>query len=483
MVDSQKVGKKAITGVLWTTLDRVGFMGLQFVVNLLLTRLLMPSEFGIIGMLTIFISVSQTLIDGGFGSALIQKKEPTQKDYSTIFYWSLIFSLTIYFILFAVAPLIARFYRLPIISPVLRVVGLSLIINGVISVQQTRLRKRFAFRTIAMTNIASYFLSGGIAVFLAFRGFGVWALVMNQILFGVFASLCFAILTRWHPSICFSKESFRELFSFGGYNLAANILQEICRNFQGLIIGRKFSDTQMGYYSQAVKLDQVSSYSIPQIIVQVMYPVFSSIQDDSKRMIEILSMNIRVISYLIFPLACILILVAEPLITGLYGDKWLPSVPYYQILCIGGMFVCLQNVNFYAVAARGYIRVLFNWSWYKWGFLLGAILVGMNFGMKGILWGMVISNLNIYIVQAFLVSKYVGLAVGRQLNLLLPVVLLVGTLSIIAWLLQTWLGIRVFIIAPFYIIAYFVFSYIFKFTALKETVFLMNKLFHKRSGE
>lgn len=477
---SDSVGKKATVGAVWASIDRVGYMALQFIVNMVLARLLLPSEFGVIGMLAIFLTVSQVLIDGGFSSALIQKKEPTQTDYTTIFYWNIFLSVVLYLLLFFTAPLIADFYRLPVISPVLRVIGVTLVISGITSIQQTRLRKQLAFKTIAITNIISYFLSGCCAIFLAFRDYGVWSLVFNQILFGVLTAFFFGILTRWHPSLCFSRKSMRELFSFGGYMLAANVLQEACKNFQGLIIGKRFSDAQMGYFSQAYKLDQVSSYSIPQIIVQVMYPVYSSIQDDSRKMREILSMNIRVISYLIFPLACILILVAEPLITGLYGEKWLPSVPYYQILCVGGMFVCLQNINFYAVAARGYSRVLFHWSWYKWGFLLVAILVGMYFGMNGILWGIVLSNANIYIVNAALVNKYVGLSMFCQFRLLLPILLLVGFLTFGIYIISDIIGVNILFLVPVYIILYIVMTYLFRMQAFHDTMVLLNKIRNRK---
>ena len=260
-------------------------------------------------MLTIFMAVSQVLIDGGFGSALIQKKNPTQTDYTTIFYWNISLSVIIYLILYISSPWIAAFYNLPILQSVLRVIGITLIINGAVAIQQTRLRKMLAFRTIAITNLSAYVISGGISIYMAFNGGGVWSLVWNQLIYGMLMVIIFAIITRWHPSFCFSHRSMKELFGFGGYILAANILQEACKNFQGLIIGKKFSDTQMGYYSQAYKLDNITSYSIPQVIVQVMYPVYSSIQDDSRRLIEILSMNIRVISYLIFPLFGLLILV------------------------------------------------------------------------------------------------------------------------------------------------------------------------------
>ena len=300
MTASESIGHKAASGAVWAAADRLGTMGIQFIVNLILARLLLPEDFGIIGMIAIFISVSQTLVDGGFTSALIQKKEPTQTDYSTIFYWNTGLSVTLYAILYFCAPLIANFYRNPLLGPVVRVIGLSLIINAVSAILLTRLRKSLSFRTIAATNIIAYVFSGIIAITLAYSGWGVWSLVVMQLASGIFIAAILTIITRWLPSLSFSKDSFKTLLSFGGYILAANLLQATCQNIQGMIIGRIFSATQTGLYSQAYKLDQVTSYSMPQIIVQVMYPVYSSIQDDKQRLISILSMNLRVISFIIF---------------------------------------------------------------------------------------------------------------------------------------------------------------------------------------
>lgn len=429
---NESIGKKAVKGSIWAALDKFGTLGIQFVVNLILARILLPVDFGAIGMIAIFIAVSTTLIEGGFGSALIQKKEPSQTDYSTIFFWNLAISTSLYVILFVCSPLIADFFDMPVLNGVLRVLGVTLILTAISTIQTNRLQKQLQFTTIAATNILSFTIAGAGAVIMAFWGFGVWSLVALQLLQGFLRVTILLILTRWLPSLTFSYSSLSQLFGFGGYLLIANILQEICKNVQGIIIGKRFSAAQMGYFSQAYKLDNITSYSIPQIIVQVMFPVYSSIQDDNIRLVELLAMNVRVIAYLVFPILGALILIADPIILFLYGEKWLPAAPYFQILCVGGMFISLQNVNFYAVAAKGRSRILFLVSFYKWGMLLVLLLVGMMFGMKGLMWSMVVSNLNIYLVNAFLVSRYVGLRLVRQLKILFPIILLsIGCLSLV----------------------------------------------------
>jgi Membrane protein involved in the export of O-antigen and teichoic acid len=475
---AESLGHKATTGAIWASIDRFGIMVLQFVVNLILARLLLPQDFGAVGMLAIFIAVSQVLIDGGFGSALIQKKEPTQTDYSTILFWNIGFSSVLYLILFICAPVISEFFSMPILSDVLRVMGLSLIINSVFGIQKNRLQKQLAFKLIAIMELSSYVIGAVVAITLAYYGFGVWSLVAMQIVSGLTSVLTLWLITHWLPSICFSLASMKELFGFGGFILAAGLLQEICKNLQGIIIGRKFSATEMGYFSQAYKLDQIACYSIPQVIVQVMYPVYSSIQDDKQRLIEILSMNIRVISFLIFPILSMLILIGEPLIQFLYGEKWLPSVPYFQVLCVGGFFICLQNVNFYAVAAVGKSKQLFFWSFYKWGFLILALLVGMVFGMYGILWGMVLSNFNIYAVNAYLAARNVGMKLRLQTKCLLPITIATTIAFAIGYACLFYVG--SFIMGAIAFLAVYIsICFLFHYKAMKESLLLIERLIHR----
>lgn len=418
---SESLGQKALKGTIWASIDRFSTIGIQFVVNLVLARLLMPADFGAIGMLTIFISVSQTIIDGGFVSALIQKKEPTQTDFSTIFFWNISVAIFLYIILCVSAPIIAQFYHMEILCDILRILGITIIIFSINAVQTARLKKTLQFKSIAIANLSAIIISGIVGITMAKLKFGIWSLVAQQLTFGSITTLLYYILTRWLPKCTFSLSALKNLFDFGGFLFIATIFQEVCRNFQGIIIGRKFSAIQMGYYTQAARLDQVTSNAFPQVISQVMFPVYSSVQDDKNRLIDILANNIRIISFCIFPLMGFLILSAKPIITTLYGDNWLPCAGYFQILCVGGMFTCLQNVNFFAVAAVGKSRDLFLWSIYKWGFLLAAMFVGLNYGMDGLIWSIATSNLNIYLVNAYLASRHIGFSLYRQLRLLFPI--------------------------------------------------------------
>ena len=246
---SDALGHRATTGAIWASIDKFGSMGLQFVLNLILARILSPADFGIIGMLAIFIAVSQTLIDSGFAAALIQKKKPTQTDFSTIFYWNILFSTLLYLILYITAPFIASFYNMPMLSNILRVIAINLILTASIAIQKTRLQKELAFRTICFVNLGAYICGALLSLFMAHYGWGVWSLVGMQLVYSIMSIVLLFVITRWRPSLIFSKASLKELFGFGGFIMAANILQTICQNLQGLIIGKRFTATQMGYYS------------------------------------------------------------------------------------------------------------------------------------------------------------------------------------------------------------------------------------------
>lgn len=470
------LGKKAFSGAIWASVDKIGTMALQFFVNIILARLLMPSDFGCIGMLAIFVIVSQTIIDGGFGSALIQKKEPTQTDYSTIFYWNILFAIILYFILFYSAPFIASFYKMPLLCDVLRVMGVNLVISSFGIIQINRQRKQLAFQRIALINIISYLLASIVAISLAYNDFGVWSLVVLQILYGIFSVSMFWFVTKWKPSLCFSVQSLKNLFSFGGYLLFASVLQEICKNLQGLIIGRRFSSVEMGLYAQAKKLDDVTSLTLPNIIVQVIFPVYSQLQNDLKRTCEVLRMNVRIISFFTFPLMILLIIIAHPLINFLYGDKWGAAVPYFQILCVSGLFACLQNVNYYAVAAQGKSNVLFAWSFYKWGMLLLLLLVGMYWGMYGILCGMVISSLNIYLVNAILVGRYVSYSLWQQLKDIFPIICISLLTGVGAFFISEYSHLSFVIIILIYGIIYLLLVYIGRLKVRNDIIYIYRLL-------
>lgn len=414
--------QKTVAGMAWSAIQKFGVMGISFVSNMVLARLLSPDDMGCIGLLAIFILLSNTFIDGGFGSALIQKKQPTQADYSTIFWWNMGLSVALYGVLFVAAPWVAAFYKLDLLRDVLRVQGLVLIFNALCLIQNNQLRKKLKFKLLATTNIVAALISVAAAIVLAMMGWGVWALVAQQLVLSIMGAVLLWAVGKWRPSFAFSASSFKELFHFGFFILLSNLINTFCNNIQGLLIGRIYNSSTMGYYSQARKLEQVSSNSLSQIVDQVAYPVLAEAQNDKGYMQSILKKLITSLAFVVFPLMLVMALTARPLIVLIYSAKWLAAVPYFQILCIAGTASCLQGINYYAVAAVGKSGSLFKWTVIKRSVGLLFVVGGLwLWGMKGLLSGMVATSFFIYLVNAYQVQLHVGYGVMRQLRDLLPV--------------------------------------------------------------
>lgn len=407
--------------MVWTALQKYSTMFIRFISGIILARLLTPFDYGCIGMLAIFMALAETIIDGGFGSALIQKKKPTQIDYSTIFYWNIGMSVVMYAVLYVSAPAIARFYNIPLLSSVLRVQGLVVFIYAFNIIQKNQLRKKLNFKILSIITITTSLVSLSVTIFMAYKGFGVWALVAQNLISAAIPALVFWFYVKWRPVWAFSWASFKELFSFGAFMFLTNILNRFSQQLQGLLIGKFFDPVTMGYYSKAHSTEKLASHSISQVMSQVTYPLYSEAQDDKKQLANIIRRLTMTLSYLTFPLLFVLLLCAKPIFILLYSDRWLQSVPYFQVLCIAGMAGCLQAVNNHSIAAIGESRAMFSWTIIKRTISIVMMVGGLVlFGMKGLLFGLVISSWFTYLVNISLVSKYIGYKTKKQILDMLP---------------------------------------------------------------
>ena len=414
--------QKAASGMVWTAFQKYSQMGIQFISGIILARLLTAYDYGCIGMLSIFMVLAEAFIDGGFGSALIQKKNPTQVDYSSIFFWNLGMAVIMYVILYLSAPFIARFYDIPLLCDVLRVQGVILFIYAFNTVQRNQLKKKLNFKVLSIVTVATSLISLSITIIMAYRGFGVWALVAQNIISAAIPALVFWFYIKWRPIWVFSWASFRELFSFGFYMFMTSLINRFCSKLSGLLIGKIYSPTTLGYYSKAFSVESLASHSVSSIMSQVTYPLYAQVQDNKTVMINMIRRLTMTISFITFPLMFILMLTAKPVFVLLYSDRWLSSVPYFQVLCLVGLSECLQSVNTQTIAAIGKSAVMFNWTVVKRGvgliFMIGGLFL---FGMKGLLAGVVIFNWFCYAVNIGLGSKYIGYQWTDQLKDLLSV--------------------------------------------------------------
>ena len=421
---SHNLKQKAASAMVWTTLQKYSKMIIQFISGIVLARLLTPYDYGCIGMLSIFMVLAETFIDGGFGSALIQKKRPTQVDYSTVFWWNLAMAFVMYFVLYVCAPAISRFYKIPLLCDVLRVEGLVLFIYSLNIIQRNQLKKKLNFKLLSIISITTSIIALCVTVFMAYKGMGVWSLVAQNLILASIPSIVFWFYVKWRPKWVFSWQSFKELFSFGFYMFLTHLLNRFGQQFQGLLIGKVYNPSTMGYYSKAHGVEKLASNSISQVMTQVTYPLYAEVQDDKKMMQNMVKRLTMTLSYLTFPILFILLLCAKPLFVLLYSDRWLQSVPYFQVLCIAGLAYCLQSVNLQTISAIGKSRTMFWWTFLKRTIGIGFVVGGLAlWGMKGLLVGVVLNTWFSYFVNIGLVSKHIGYKWWRQLLDLLPVAL------------------------------------------------------------
>ena len=429
--------QKAASGMVWTALQKYSTMFIHFISGIILARLLTPYDYGCIGMLSIFMVLAEAFIDGGFGSALIQKKRPTQEDYSTIFFWNIGMAVLMYAVLFLTAPAISRFYNTPLLCDVLRVQGVILFIYAFNIIQKNQLRKKLNFKLLSIVTIATSLIALGVTIYMAYKGYGVWALVAQHIITSAIPALVFWFYVKWRPIWTFSWQSFKELFGFGFYMFLTNLLNTFGNQIQGLLIGKKYSPSTMGYYSKALGTEKLASQSISSVISQVTYPVYAEAQDDKNKLINILRRLTMTISYITFPLMFILVLTAKPLFILLYSNRWLNSVPYFQVLCFAGLANCLIAINTQTIAAIGKSRIMFVWTVIKRSVGIAFIVIGLFvFGMKGLLIGVVLNTWFSFFVNIWLVSKHVGYKWTKQLADILPI----GIASIVAALVSYGVG-------------------------------------------
>ncbi|NLT46251.1 MAG: lipopolysaccharide biosynthesis protein, partial [Thermotogaceae bacterium] len=342
MSESSNLRQKTASGLFWSFSDLIANQGIQFLIQVVLARLLLVEDFGLIGMITIFIAISTSFIDSGFSQALIREQEAKQEDFSTVFYFNLAMACGLYIILFFSAPFISDFFKEPRLIAILRVLSLVLIINSFGIIQRVMLVRRIDFKTQTKISIIASISSGAVAIVLAYFGFGVWSLVIRTLTMQFLVAFLLSISNRWKPSLVFNIHSFKRLFRFGSRLLVSGLLDKIYNNIYYVIIGKFFSATDLGYYTNAKKLEETASAAVTGALQRVSYPVLSSMQNEESRLRAGFAKIIRTSTYLNFPIMVFLAAIANSLIKLIFSEKWLPSIPYFQILCFAGMLYPLH---------------------------------------------------------------------------------------------------------------------------------------------
>lgn len=432
--------QKTIRALLWSFLETIALRGVQFIVGIVLARLLFPEQFGLIGMLTIFTAVISAFLDSGFGAALIQKREVTQADLCSIFYFNILVGIAAAGLLCLIAPWIAAFYGQPILTPLTRALSLTMVINSLGMIQNTILTRQVNFRVHTQVSLIAGTLSGGIGIALAILGFGVWSLVIQQIAAAFFSTVCFWSFSPWRPALIFSFTALREMFGFGSRLLFSGLLSQIFDNLYFVVIGKLFSAADLGFFTRAKSLNDFPSQTAAVMVGRVTFPVFSTIQDDPARLKRGLKKALTMLGLMNFPMMIGLAVIARPLVLVVLTEKWAPAIPYLQLLCVAGLLYPLHLMNLNMLQALGRSDLFLRLEIIKKVMIAVNIAVTWRWGISAMIYGIIVTSGISYYLNSYYSGILIEYRIKEQVLDLLPyliVSLLMGSAVYAASLLQS----------------------------------------------
>lgn len=478
---SESIKKQTARGVVWSAAERFSVQGTQFLIQIIMARLLTSSDYGLVGMLSIFMAISQSFIDSGFSTALVQKKNRTETDFSTVFYFNIVIGLVFYFILFFSSPLIARFYDVPILTPLTRVIALNLFIQSLTVVQRARLTIAVNFKIQAQVSIISVIISGCVGIWMAYNGYGVWAIAFQSIINSFISMILLWISTKWKPQKEFSWESFTQMFSFGSKLLISGLLDTIYNNLYTIIIGKKFSQESLGYFMRAEQFAQLPSSNIANIISRVMFPIISTIQDDNERLKHVYLKYIRLSVYIVFPLMIGVAALAKPIIYTLLTERWENSILLLQIICFAYMWYPVHAINLNLLQVKGRSDLFLRLEIIKK--ILGILILFITTpqGVVVMCYGIVFLWTTGLAINTYYTKRIIQIGFFTQMKEVLPILCYALSMGGIIWLstllsdiyiLKLIIGITV---GACY---YLAISYIFGSKELKEIISLIKKEDH-----
>ena len=431
--------QKTLNALRWSFIDSFASQGISFIVGIVLARLLTPKEFGLIGMIIVFTAISESFIDSGFSIALIRKKDCRQEDYSTVFYFNFAVGVLLYLVLFISAGSISRFYNEPKLVDLIRVLSVNVIINSLGLTQRTILTKNINFKLQARISIIASVVSGVTGISMAYLGWGVWSLVWRTLCQSFIVVVLLWIWNKWKPLLVFSVKSFQEMFSFGSKLLAAGLIDTIYNNVYYVIIGKYFSAVDLGYYTRADDFKKIPTVSLTNIIGRVTYPVLSSIQDDNEKLKAGYKKIIKCTMLISFVLMIGMAAVAEPMIRTLIGAKWLPSVPYLQLLCFAGMLYPLHAMNLNMLQVKGRSDLSLKLEIIKKILVIPTIIIAAYFGIKVMIACMIVNSVVAYFINSYWSGKLINYPVKEQLIDISPSFAIACIMGIIVSMVGKWM--------------------------------------------
>lgn len=432
--------KQTFNGVIWRILETGGTQAIQLVISIVLARLIAPDQFAAIAMLSIFLAVAGVFINSGFSTALMRKNDRTQVDCCTVFYFNIVISVVSYIILFIAAPWVADFYNLPELKSVLRVTALTLIITSFAGVHRTLFSARMEFKSLAKYNIAALIISGCVGMFMAYRGFQVWALVAQSIVSGIINTLFVWYASPWRPSWLFSWVSLKEFFGFGSKLLASSLLDTVYTNMYSVVIGKVFPHSDLAYYNRAQGLKSLATSTPTSVLQSVTFPALCKLQDSDETLRSAYRRMLRISAFVIFPLSLGLGGVSYPLINVLYTDVWIYAAALLQIIVFAGMWYPIHAINLNLLQVKGRSDLFFRLEVIKKILGVAMLCITVPLGLEAMCYGNIVNSIIALIINTHYTGKLLNLGFITQMKDLSPSLLLSVVIFVACKLISTAMG-------------------------------------------
>lgn len=416
--------RKAALSLVWTFTQQFGNQAIGFIVSLVLARLLLPEEFGLIGMIAVVVAISNALLDGGLTKSLVRDTKCDEKDFSTVFYFNVIAGCLIYGLVYYLAPFIADFYEQPLLIKIIRVYCITIVITSFSAVQLARLTKQMDFKTQAVIAIPAALIGGACGIWMAYNGYGVWSLVWSSVITSVINTLQMWWYSDWKPKLEFSRSRFSKHFNYGYKLTLSDLLNRIFNNIFLIVIGRYFSAAQVGFYTRAETMKQLPVINISRALDKVTFPLFVSIQDDEVRLKRVYKKLMLMVVFVVSPVLIFLAVLAEPLFIFLFTAKWLPAVPYFQILCVTGILFPLHSYNLSILNVKGRSDLFLKLEVIKKVLIIMVIIVAIPLGIFALLYGQVLISVISFFINAHYTKRFIPYTGWEQLKDVLPILML-----------------------------------------------------------
>lgn len=416
--------QKTVHSIFWSALQQFGRQGFSFIFSIILARLLLPKEFGYVAMVMVFINICTTLIDSGLTQSLIREEHEDDKDYSTVFFFNLGMSIILYLILYFGAPYISGFYDQPILHNLIRWQAIVIIIHALTLIQETQMIKKLDFRRQLIASLPSLIIAGCVAIYMAYSGFGIYAIVAYSVLDQGFKALFLWFLSPWKPKLNFNVSKFKHHFRFGAHLTASGVLETAFNELYNVILGKYFSPIHLGLFNRAYAMQRLPVTNISNVLNKVTYPIFAKIKNNDCKLKEVYSKLLLMVIFILTPILIFMGILGTPLFRLVLTEKWLGAVPFFKILCLAGIIYPLSSYNINILKIKGKSATILRLQLYKKIIFVLSLSLIVVWGMYGLLYGILLNSILSYLLNGYFSGKIINFEIFQQLKLVFPLLII-----------------------------------------------------------